>query len=377
MKPRNVWAILRKELRHILRDRSTLLLATLAPAFLLVIFTYSLSVDVKNVSVAVLDQDNTALTRRYLSLLTSTADLVVDHFAAGYGDVERWINRGRVRAAVVIPSGFTADARSGRPTAIQVIVDGTDPTTAGHAIRHIVSRTENFATNILNTSLTRQGVPVGDAPSIELRAHTWYNPQLKFVIGIAPALIAVVLSMPAVSVSLSLTREKERGTMEFLAASPLGRLDIIIGKILPYLFLGLLSVVLCVLLIMFWFQVPFQGNPFLYLVLAADYLFAMFAIAMLISVVVNTQQVAIVVSIIFFMFSSIFTSGIFYPISAMDRLMKLEAMSVPATHFVSINRGVFVRGAGLDGVWVQTLSLLGMGVFYVVLTFLLLRKKVS
>ena len=352
MKPRNVWAILRKELRHILRDRSTLLLATLAPAFLLVIFTYSLSVDVKNVSVAVLDQDNTALTRRYLSLLTSTADLVVDHFAAGYGDIERWINRGRVRAAVVIPPGFTADARSGRPTAIQVIVDGTDPTTAGHAIHHIVSRTENFAINMLNTSLTRQGVPVGDAPSIELRAHTWYNPQLKFVIGIAPALIAVVLSMPAVSVSLSLTREKERGTMEFLAASPLGRLDI-------------------------WFQVPFQGNPFLYLVLAADYLFAMFAIAMLISVVVNTQQVAIVVSIIFFMFSSIFTSGIFYPISAMDRLMKLEAMSVPATHFVSINRGVFVRGAGLDGVWVQTLSLLGMGVFYVVLTFLLLRKKVS
>jgi ABC-2 type transport system permease protein len=371
------WAIFLKELRHILRDPGTFILATVSPVFLLIVFTYSLSVDIQNVSVAMMDMDQTDLSRQYLALLASSGDLLVDHVATSYQDIDWWMERGDVRAAVVVPSSFAADARAGRPTGIQIIVDGTDPNTAGHAITHIVGRTQYFATQVLMTSLTRQGVPLSDEPLIDLRVRTWYNPDFKFVIGIAPALIAVVLSMPAVSVSLTIAREKEKGTLEGLAASPLSRAEIMIGKIVPYVFVGLFTVVLCVLVAVLWFQVPFRGSPPLYLLLAADYLFAMFAIGLLISVLVNTQQVAIIASILIFMFSSFFTSGIFFPISAMGPAMKMEAMMVPATHFVFITRGVFVKGTGLAGVWSYSLALFIMGLLFMGLTVLLFKKKVS
>jgi len=377
MRLSNIWAVFRKELRHILRNPSSFILATISPVFLLVVFTYSLSVDIKNVSVAIMDMDRTDLSRRYAALLASTGDLLVDHIATSYHDIAWWMERGDIRAAVVVPTGFAADARAGRPTGVQIIVDGTDPNTAGHAITHIVGRTQYFATQVLMTSLTRQGIPVGGEPLIDLRVRTWYNPAFRFVIGIAPALIAVVLSMPAVSVSLTIAREKEKGTLESLVATPLSRAEMMIGKIIPYVFVGLLSVVLCVLVAVLWFGVPFRGDPVLYLLLAADYLFAMFAIALLISVLVNTQQVAIIASILIFMFSGMFTSGIFYPISAMGPIMRMEAMMIPATHFVFITRGVFVKGAGLPGVWGYALALLVMGFLFMGLTVLLFKKKVS
>ena len=373
MNLRRTLSILRKELRHIVRDRRTGLLVTLSPVLFLVVLAYSFSIEIKAVSMAVLDQDRTPLSRRYVATLLSSGDLVPRYGATGYADIERWLVNGDVKAAVVIPPGFMDDVSAGRMAQVQIIVDGTDPNTANHAITHIVSRTQHFATQALVTALDRQGYPVSELTSIDLRVRTWYNPGLKYLIGLVPALIAVVLTMPAVSASLAITREKEWGTLEGLIATPVGRLELLVGKLIPYVFSGMVSVVLCAAIAVFWFRVPFRGSFLLYLVLSADFLLATLSIGLLISILVKSQQAAMIATLLVFLFPGFFLSGIFIPLSAMG-VMKLEAYMLPTTHYVLINRGIFVKGTGLETLWPWALALLGIGLVGLALDVVLFKK---
>ena len=376
MNLRRTRSILRKELRHIVRDRRTALLVTLSPVLFLVVLAYSFSVEIKEVSTAVLDQDRTPLSRRYVATLLSSGDLVPRYGATGYADIERWLVNGDVKAAVIIPPGFMDDVAAGRMAQVQIIVDGTDPNTANHAITHIVSRTQHFAAQVLVRALERRGYPVAELTPIDLRVRTWYNPSLKYLIGMVPALIGVVLGMPAVSASLAISREKEWGTLEGLIATPVGRLELLVGKLIPYVLSGMVSVVLCAAVAVFWFRVPFRGSFPLYLVLSADFLLATLSIGLLISILVKSQQAAMVASLLVFLFPGFFLSGIFIPLASMG-IMKMEAYMIPTTHYVLINRGIFVKGVGLDVLWPWALALLGIGVVVLALDGVLFQKRLG
>lgn len=369
-------SILRKELRHIVRDRRTALLVTLSPALFLVVLAYSFSVEIKEVSMAVLDQDRTPLSRRYVATLISSGDLVPRYGATSYADIERWLVNGDVKAAVIIPPGFMDDVAAGHMAQVQIIVDGTDPNTANHAITHLVSRTQHFAVRTLIAALERRGYPVARFTPIDLRVRTWYNPSLKHIIGMVPALIAVVLGMPAVSASLAISREKEWGTLEGLIATPVGRLELLVGKLIPYVLSGMVSVVLCAATAVFWFRVPFRGSFPLYLVLSADFLLATLSIGLLISILVRSQQAAMVASLLVFLFPGFFLSGIFIPLASMGA-MKMEAYMIPTTHYVLINRGIFVKGIGLEALWPWALALLGIGMVVLIVDAMLFRKRLG
>jgi len=369
-------SILRKELRHIVRDRRTALLVTLSPVLFLVVLAYSFSVEIKAVSMAVLDRDHTPLSRRYVATLLSSGDLVPRYGATGYADIERWLVNGDVKAAVIIPPGFMGDVAAGRTAQVQIIVDGTDPNTANHAITHIVSRTQHFAAQTLAAALERRGYPVAALTPIDLRVRTWYNPSLKYIIGMVPALIGVVLGMPAVSASLAISREKEWGTLEGLIATPVGRLELLVGKLIPYVLSGMVSVVLCAAVAVFWFRVPFRGSFPLYLVLSADFLLATLSIGLLISILVQSQQAAMVASLLVFLFPGFFLSGIFIPLASMG-IMKMEAYMIPTTHYVLINRGIFVKGVGLEALWPWALALLGIGTVVLIVDAMLFKKRLG
>jgi ABC-2 type transport system permease protein len=373
------WAIIRKEARHITRDRRSFLLVTISPVFLLLVMAYTFMVDIDNVAVAIMDRDRTPLSRRYLAGLGATGDVLVRYVAADYGELERLLMTSEAKAAVVVPPGFEADVWAGRGADIQVLVEGTEPTTANTAMTHLAGYTGEFALAIAREAAARAGVLVRDtdlAP-VDLRLRTWYNPTLEMVIGFLPALIAIVMGMPGVTTTLALTREKEHGTLEQLMATPIRRSELLVGKLLPYVISGLFGVVLCVLVAVFWFGAPFRGSVLLYLIFSLDFLLATLAIALVMSVFVRSQQAAQLGAMLIFFFPGFFLSGIFYPLVSMEPIMRMEAFMVPTTHYVFISRGVFLKGQGLAVLWPYALALLAMGIAFLTLAILLFKKKLA
>ena len=373
------WAVVRKETRHILRDRRTAILVTVSPVFLLLVMAYTFMVDIENVAVAVMDRDGTGLSRRYIAGLGATGDVLVQFVAEDYADLERWLMTGEAKAAIVIPPGFEGALRAGREASIQLLVEGTEPNTANTAMVHVGGYTQQFALGVVREVAALAGVAMeGVAMSpIDLRVRTWYNPTLRIVIGFLPALIAVVLAMPAVTTTLALTREKEHGTLEQLIATPIRRSELLIGKLVPYILSGLVGVVLCAAVAVYWFGAPFRGSFALYLALSLAFLLASLAIALVMSVFVKSQQAAQLGAMLIFFFPGFFLSGIFFPLISMAPIMKLEAYLVPSTHYVQISRGIFLKGQGLQALWPFALALLGMGVLFLALAILLFKKKMA
>jgi ABC-2 type transport system permease protein len=373
------WAIVRKEARHIMRDRRTFFLVTISPVFLLLVMAYTFMVDIEHVAVAVMDRDGTPLSRRYLAGLGGTGDVWVRYVAADYGELERWLMTSEAKAAIVVPPGFEADLRAGREASLQVLVEGTEPTTANTAMEHIAGYTRQFALQIASDVAARAGYPLDEAAlaPVDLRMRTWYNPTLKAVIGFLPALIAVVMGMPGMTTTLALTREREHGTLEQLIATPVRRSELLVGKLIPYLLSGLTGAALCVLVAVYWFGSPFRGSLGLYLVLSVDFLLATLAIALVLSVFVRSQQAAQLGAMLIFFFPGFFLSGIFYPLVSMAPIMRLEAFMVPTTHYVMISRGIFLKGQGLEALWSYGLALSAMSVAFLALAILLFRKKLS
>jgi ABC-2 type transport system permease protein len=373
------WAIVRKEARHIMRDRRTFFLVTISPVFLLLVMAYTFMVDIEHVAVAVMDRDGTPLSRRYLAGLGGTGDVWVRYVAADYGDLERWLMTSEAKAAIVVPPGFEADLKAGREASLQVLVEGTEPTTANTAMEHIAGYTRQFALQIASDVAARAGYAIDEAAlaPIDLRMRTWYNPTLKAVIGFLPALIAVVMGMPGMTTTLALTREREHGTLEQLIATPVRRSELLVGKLIPYLLSGLAGAALCVMVAVYWFGSPFRGSLWLYLVLSIDFLLAALAIALVLSVFVRSQQAAQLGAMLIFFFPGFFLSGIFYPLVSMAPIMRMEAFMVPTTHYVMIGRGVFLKGQGLETLWPYGLALSVMAVAFLALAIMLFRKKLS
>jgi ABC-2 type transport system permease protein len=336
---------------------------------------YAFSIDIKNVGIGVLDQDLSPLSRAYLAQLGSTDALRLEAQPTSLDEVEWLMMRGKVTAVVIIPHNFGRDMKSGRHTGLQIIVDGTDPNTAGHAIQHIGSHTENFAARQVGDQLARAGVAMGATNPIELRLRAWYNPSLRYTVSMIPALVGIVLSVPAMAASLALAREREWGTLEGLIATPIGRVELIVGKLVPYMLAGLLSVPLCVVTAIYGYNVPFQGNLWLYFVLSAAYLFSSMTISLFISIIAKSQQVAIIASMLIFFFSGFFMSGLLIPFSLMGPLIKLEAMMFPTTHFIIISRGIFVRGIGLGELQGYVIAMVSIGLLFLILTVLMFKKK--
>ncbi len=375
IKWRRVLSIMRKEWWHITRDKMSFILLLVSPVLVLITMGYAFSIDITDVGIGVMDQDLSLLSRQYIAQLRSTDSLRLEAWPENLEEVDRLMMRGDVKAVVIIPKGFARDLEGGETAAVQVIVDGTDPNTAGHAIQHVGSHTENFAANQMQTQLMRAGSVESISTPIDLRLRPWYNPSLRYTVSMIPALVGVVLAVPAMAASLALSREREWGTLEGLIATPIGRFELILGKLIPYVLAGLISVPLCVFTAVYLYNVSFQGSLLLYLFLSLIFLFATMSIAMFLSVFIKSQQAAIMASMLIFLFSGFFMSGLLIPFALMGPLLQMEAFIMPTTHFVIISRSIFVKGAGLAELQGFTLALLGIGLLFFVLTSLMFKKK--
>ncbi len=377
MSYRHIWAVTRKEVLHIFRDRMTLILVLITPTMILLLMAYALTVNLEHIPIAVLDYDRSSTSRSFIQQIVAGNELDLYAQVDSLGEVEDLLLRGEIKAAVVIHPAFASDLLALRGMPLQVIIDGTEPDSGGFAVEQIALRAEQIISAILTRQVQALGISIDTVQPVDLRVRTWYNPSLKPKNDLIPGLISLVLGFPALSVALTLAHEREHGTLEQLLATPISRIEILLGKMIPYIVVGLFNVVMIPILAMLWFRIPFNGNFVLFFFLSVIFLFAMVSMGIIIGVFMRTQAAALALSFLLIFFPAFFMTGIFFPIESMPEIVRLEALGLPGTHYAIITRGVFLTGVGLDILWPYAAMLFGLGLAFTGVAALFFRKRLA
>ena len=375
---RHIWAVTRKEFDHIVRDRSTLFLVLFTPTLLLLLMAYALTVDIKHVPLAVLDYDNSPASREFVQQITAGQDLDLYAYVTDMSQIEAMLRRGQIKAALIISPGFARDLQALKGLPMQVIIDGTEPNSGNFAVDHIAQRAQElFINQALSAQLQAHGIQPESLQPLDLRVRTWFNPDLKPSNAMIPGLISMVLGVPALSVALTLAHEREHGTLEQLLATPITRSELLLGKILPYIIVGLINVIIIPILAILWFQISFNGSFPLFFGLSAIFMFSVLSLGMIVGVFMRTQAAALALSFLVVFFPGFFLTGIFFPLASMPEEARLEALSLPGTHYAIVTRGIFLQGVGLDVLWPYTVMMLGLGIAFTLIAALFFRKKLG
>jgi ABC-2 type transport system permease protein len=377
MSLRHLQAIVRKEINHIIRDRTTLILVIMTPTALLFLMAYALTVDIKHVPIAVLDNDQTPTSRALIEQVTQGNDLDLYAQVDSLDEVNRLLVHGEVKAALVIGEAFERDLLTLRGMNLQVVIDGTEPKTGGFAIEQIGGQAEAFTGELLADQLQSLGITLSSLQPINLSVRALYNPGLKSRVDMVPGLISMVLGFPALSVALTLAHEREHGTLEQVLVTPVGRIEFLLGKMIPYVVVGLINVIVIPAIARATFDIPFNGSFSLFFVLSAIFLLAILGMGMVVGVFMRTQPAALALSFLVIFFPGFFLTGIFFPIVAMPEEMRLEALALPGTHYAVITRGIFLPGVGLDVLWPYAVMLIGLGIAFTAVAVFFFRKKLG
>ena len=284
MSPRHFWAVTKKEISHIIRDRYTLFLVLFSPTLLLLLMAYALSVDLKNIPIVVWDQDRSQTSQLFIQALISGEDLDLYASVSDMDEIEYLLQRGEIKAAVVIGPGFSNKLYSLEGVPLQVIIDGTEPESGGFAVDHIGLRAEQFINEVVVAHFDQLGLSVESFQPIDLRVRAWFNPSLKSRNDLIPGLLSIVLGLPAMLVALTISHEREHGTLEQLLATPIGRAELLLGKMFPYLLVGLANVIFIPVLAIAWFHIPFNGNFLDLFLLSAIFMFGILSMGIVVVV---------------------------------------------------------------------------------------------
>ncbi len=377
MSLRHLRAVIRKEISHIVRDRMTFILVMLIPTIMLFIMAYALTVDIKHVPIAVLDYDRSPTSRAFVQRTTEGKDLDLYAQVDSLDEIEGLLVRGEIKAALVINPDFEHDLLSLRGIPLQIIVDGTEPGSGGFAVDQIGGRAEEFVSELLISQIQALDVSLDSLQPIDLRVRALYNPGLKPRVDMIPGLISMMLGFPALSVALTLAHEREHGTLEQVLVTPVGRAEFLLGKMIPYVIVGLANVIVMPAIARVTFHIPFNGSFPLFFLLSAVFLFAILSMGMIVGVFMPTQPAALALSFLVIFFPGFFMTGIFFPIASMPEMMRIEALSLPGTHYAIITRGVFLPGVGLDVLWPYGVMLIMLGIGFTAVAAFFFRKKLG
>ncbi|MHB1094723.1 MAG: ABC transporter permease [Gemmatimonadaceae bacterium] len=371
IRPRRLLAIARKEALQLRRDTRSLMMAFLMPAALIVFFGYIISFDVKDIKLAVLDQDHSQRSRELVQSFVAAGRFRVTEQLAASAQVAPLLDRGAVRMVLVIPPGFARDLSAGTRAPVQAIVDGADANTAGIAMSYATAIVTSYSAAIV-LKATRM------VPLVSPETRVWYNETLESPPMIVPGLIAVIMMMiAAMLTALTVAREWERGTMEQLAATPVHRAEVILGKLVPYLGIGLVDVLAAILIGMFVFDVPFRGNPFLLTIMTTMFLVGSLGLGIFISAVLRSQLLATQVAMIATFLPSLLLSGLMFDLNMMPPVLRGISALVPARYFITVMRGIFLKDVGVPVLWGQGLAMVLYAVVGLGLAVRAFRKEIE
>jgi ABC-2 type transport system permease protein len=365
-----------KELVQLRRDRLTLAMMVTLPVMQLLLFGWAINTDVRHIPMVVYDQDVTAQSRDLARSLEATGFYDVRGNVGSYDEIGRALRAGKARVAVVIPSRFGTDLKRGRTATVQLVVDGSDPQTVASATNTAASLVAARSADLMVARLAQSGAGFTAMP-LQLEPATWYNPDLRTAVYIVPGLVGVILTMTMVLLTaMAIARERERGTLEQLIVSPVKRLELVVGKIVPYVLIGYLQMSLVLLAGKLVFDVPLVGSVPLLYGLAFVFIAANLALGLFFSTLAKTQQQAMQMSF-FFMLPNILLSGFMFPFEGMPKPAQWLSQVLPLTHFLRIVRGITLKGSGFADVRTELVWMAGILVALVTLASLRFSKKLA
>ena len=365
-------AVAVKEFRQIGRDRRTLMILLFVPAFFLLLYGYALNFDIRNIPLAVQDNDHSSASRDVISAFVNSGyfDLVQD--VPRGRDVVGVLDRGDARAVLIIPGGFARDAGSGRPTSLQLLISGDNANTATTVMAYGVALVSALSSRYeLQARIASAG-----APLLSAEIRIWYNPELRSTLFLVPGLIAYFAMITAVvSTALSIVREKEMGTMEQVRMSPVGPLAYVVGKTAPYLLVSLVSAMAIIGLSMWLFDLPMRGSWPMLFVAVSVFLVGALAFGVLISTMADTQQVAFQLALLTSYLPTLMLSGFIFPIASMPEALQVITYAVPARYFLIALRGIVLKGVGVAVFWQELAALVAFAGVVLALASLRLNRE--
>lgn len=360
MKLVNVQAIVRKEFYHLIRDFRSLYLAFILPLFLILLFGYALSLDVNNIRTVAVDYDNTAVSRDFLQRLDASPYFEVFARLPNTGEADRYLDNGLTTMAVVIPPRWTADLRADRDAMMQVLFDGSDPNFASISRGYMIGFVDNYNRALFADFLERQGLGKRNA-AVDARVRVWFNEDLDSRNFVVPGIIAVIIMIVAAMLtSLVIAREYENGTMETIRSLPVGAGEFLLGKAVPYFVIAMIDVMVAILMGQILFGIVMRSSFWLMVLATSLYVTVALALGLLISILTRSQLVANQVAIVLTYLPSLLLSDFVFPSENMPEVLQLITRIIPATYYIDILNGVYLRGIGFDYLWRDFLVLLAM-----------------
>ncbi len=366
-------AMIWKEFVQMRRDRFTLAMLIGIPAIQLALFGYAIQTEVRHLPTLVLDEARSAESRSLVQTLENTGNFDIIGIAPSRAAIRRTIERGDARAAIVVPPTYTRDLKRGHTATAQVIVDAADPLASSAAISGA-----SLAGLRESQRLATATTPIGARPPpLDLRVRPWYNPTLETPVFIVPGIIGVLLSLTMVLVtSMAVVRERERGTLEQLVVTPIGKTSLMLGKIVPFLLVGYVQITIILLLGRLLFDVPVRGSLALLYAMALPFIVANLALGLLLSTLVKTQAQAMQLGFLFLL-PNILLSGFMFPREAMPAPAQWLGALLPLTYFLDVLRGLLLKGVGLGAVWPEMAWLIGFSLAFMTATVVRFHKRVD
>ena len=354
---RNVLTITRKEFIHIVRDPKALSLVLVMPVTLLLLLGYAVAVEIEDIPTVVYDQDKSNESRRVLERFWNTRYFAYQGSASSAEEIIELIDGGQARVGLIMPPGFATSVDAGKPATMQVIIDGSDPSVAQTALFVAETVGQVASVEVMTTKL-RSLMAGGELRTpIEVRPRLLYNPDMKKINFMIPGLIGAILQVQSLLLTaFAIVREREQGTLEQLLVSPIRSWELMAGKIIPFVLVAFLNVLIALLIGSFWFQVPVSGSVMLLLGLSLIFLLCSLGLGILISTVSSTQLQALHLSS-FIMLPAFILSGFIVPRENMPLVAYYAGYLVPLTYFLTILRGIVLKGVGLAYLWKQVLPL--------------------
>ena len=352
---------IKKEFYHIFRDKRTLFIVFGMPIVQILLFGFAITNEINNVNIAVLDHAKDATTKEIINKIAASKYFSLKQFVKNEAAIKDVFKKGKIKAVMVFEPDFSKNLTKSQLAKVQVITDATEPNTA--------QTITNYVNAILQNYLKALNKNIKTPYQIITQTRMIYNPELKSVFMFVPGVMTIILMLvSAMMTSISITREKELGTMEILLVSPLKPYLVIIGKVVPYIFLSIINATVIVLLSIFVFGMPIEGSFFLLGLESVLFIITSLSLGILISTISATQQTAMMVSLMGLMLPTILLSGFIFPITSMPLVLQVISNIIPAKWFLIILKEIMLKGDGFSIIWKETLILFTMTLFFIVLS---------
>jgi len=375
---RVLWRVIVKEFLQIRRDRKMIPVIFVAPIVQITVFGFAVNTDVTNVPMVLVDQDRSASSRELVDRFVESGYFEIVGTGERAAEVDRWLVTARAQLGLVIGQGFGASLASSRQAAVQLIVDGSDASSANVAFRYASSVANEFGAVVLERRLRAAGASAAASGQAVLVPRVFYNPDLKSRWFYVPAVLAMILMVMTMLLSaMGVVREKEIGTMEQLIVTPIRPWQLLVGKLLPFALIGVFQMILATAVTVFGFGVPLHGSFALLLGLTTLFILSTLGLGLLVSTLVQNQQQAMMGAAFCAMVPMIYLSGLIFPIANMPPAIRLVTYAIPLRYYAEIIRGVFLRGSGIAVLWPEALTLLLMGLAILTVAALRFRKRLD